>query len=392
MKLTISHDDLSRALGVAARAVGKNPNVPAVGTVLFEATPDDALICTGTDLRLRAWQFGEAPVEAAGAVCLDPKAISDFLDAVRPEDPIAISVDGGYKATLISGRTTARIAGLDPEQFPSLAMGESAREVSLPPDLLRTLVDSTAFAALAGEGRPALTGVDLDCDGATLTLTAADGLRLARRSAELMLGDGLHVNVPARALAVVASGLKDASGMAHLSLDEQGRTLGVRSSAGCWAIQLLEDPFPDVSRMLTQAAEQTVVVGRDDLLRACRLIGRMTADILGADGKTATRVSKAILEISNDSVTIRAGDSQADHEATAIIDAAVEGVSEQDEPLLVALNTAALRDAAEALAGPLAIELCGPGRSVILRSAHGSRVEQVHVIQPMAIPNLSQRR
>jgi hypothetical protein len=326
-----------------------------------------------------------------GRALLPPKSVADFLDAVLPSEPIEISVDVAHKATLKSGRTVARIAGLDPEQFPKLSVGEAICEISLPAETFRTLVESVAFAALGDDSRPALTGVHLECDGAFLTMTAADGLRLARRSAELLDADGFAMNVPARALSVVAASLKNAEGAVHLSGDEQGRTLGVRSSAGCWAIQLLEDQFPDIGRMLARMPEQTVVVDRDDLLRACRLVSRMTADIIGIDGKTVSKVAKTVLTVDDCCLTITAGDTQADHEATVVIDAEVDGIEATDEPVVFALNTGALRDAAEALDGPIAIELCGPGRSMFLRNANGSRAEQVSVIQPLAVSNQSQR-
>lgn len=388
MKLTTTHASLSDALGVASRAVGRSVNVPAVGYVLLDATVDGALLVYGTDLRLRAWGAGlDTQITEMGAVCLPPKSVADFLDAVKPSDPITIEVDTAHKATLKSGRTVARVAGLDPEQFPSLAQTEAICEISLPAEAFRTLVESVAFAALGDDSRPDLTGVHLDCDNTYLTATAADGLRLARRSVELVDADELLCNAPARALSIVAAGLKGDTGAVHLSMDDRGRTLGVRSAAGCWAIQLLSDQFPDVSRQLAQVPLQTVVVDRDDLLRACRLVSRMTADIIGIDGKTVSKVAKAIIEVNREKgLIITAGDAGADHEATVMLDATIDGLGET-----FALNTGALRDAAEALDGPIAIELCGPGRSVFLRNANGSRSEQVSVIQPLAVSNKSQR-
>ncbi len=391
MKLTISHAALSDALGVASRAVGRNPNVPAVGYVLFDAAIGDVFQVTGTDLRLRAWHVGTPYTTECGQVALPPKSVADFLDAVRPDDPITIETNDAHKATLRSGRTVRTISGLDPEQFPALQMDETVCEISLPAETFRILIESVAFAALGDDSRPALTGVHLDADNTSLTMTAADGMRLARRSMELLDADDFQANVPAKALSIVASGLKGALGAVHLSLDARGRTLGVRSAVGCWAIQLLADPFPDISRQLAQTPEQTVVVDRDDLLRACRLVSTLTADIIGVDGKTVNRVAKALLEVFPDSLTILAGDAQADNLAKTNIDARVEGVGEGDETLLLALNTGALRDAASVLEGPIAIELCGPNRSVFLRNANGSRVEQVLLIQPLAVSSQSQR-
>lgn len=391
MRVTISHANLSAALDTASRAAGKPQPLPILGYVLIEATPDGGLSATGTDLKTRAWRTVDAMIEEAGAVAIPPKAVLDFLDAVPADLPISLSVDAGHRATLQAGRTTARISGMHPDQYPDAPeIDDWAAEVSLWPDALKTLIDSVAFAAAGDETRPALSGVHLQIAGGYLTLTAADGLRLARRRMELD-GPELSVIVPAERLARVAAGLAGAKGEVRLAVDARGRYLLADAETGTWAISLLEGNYPDLSRQLQQAPVTTVTVARSDMLRACRLVGNLLVDITGTDGKSVSRVGKAVLEIAADSVTIRAGDAQADHEAVTVIDAAVEPAVSDDGPVLCALNSGALREACEALDGSIALELCGPGKSVFLRAAGGARADQCSLIQPLAVPNTSQR-
>jgi DNA polymerase-3 subunit beta len=389
VRITITHGALSAALDIAARACGKSANVPALGYVLLDASTDGGLSVTGTDLRVRAHRTAEALVEQAGAVCLPPKALIDFLDAVAPDAPISLSVDAGHKAVLQSGRTTARVAGLDPEHFPmGAADAEPAWTLNLYADVLRGLIESTAYAAAQDETRPALAGVAIEATADSLTFLAADGMRLARRTIELSGADSLAVNCPARALLTAAAGLKEAGGDARLSVDAAGRALTIDADTGTWALALLEERFPDISRQLAQEEQATVTVQRSELQRACRLVDSVLVSIIGTDGKSVSKVAKAVLEFGPDSVTVRAGDSSADHEAVTVIDAAVSGTPEP-----IGLNSGALRDAAESLtgAGGISIELCGPGRSVFLRNASESRREQVALIQPLAITNRGQR-
>lgn len=391
MRATVTPAALAAALAVAGKATGKAATSPILPLVLIEAHADGGLAATGTDLRTRASHTVQAMVEAAGAVCLPPEALADYLGAIPGDVPVTLAVDATHRATLTAGRAVVRVAGIDPEQYPAGPEHDEApaAELLLVPDVFKALVESVVHAAARDDTRPALAGVNFSTADGTLCLTAADGLRLARRT--LMLDvpvPGIDVIVPAGPLAAVAAGLDGAQGHVRLAIDGMGKRLTIDASTGTWALLLLDGPYPRVAHMLGdgQAPAATYTVARADLLRACKLVSGVLVAITSVDGKTAQRVGKAVLAHGSDGLTVRAGDVSADHMAETVIACEAGGA-----PYEVALNTGALTQAAEALAGPVVLELGGAGKPVYLRDAGGQRMAHLHMIAPIAVSNAAQR-
>ena len=388
MRLTVTPARLDSVLDVARRACGRAAAHTYLPYILLEAGTDGTVAATGTDLTTRARHAAEALVSEPGAVCLPPSALADFLGAVPSDLPVDIAVDAGHKAVLTCGRSLARVAGMDPEGFPAATVtGEPAWACAVPPDLLRSLVNSVAYAAARDAVRPALSGIHVVAAGGRLTMTAADGVKLARRCVGVPDLDGGEIIVPAEALVQVAAALDGAEGTCTLAVDAGGRRLSVGSSAGTWTITLLEGRYPEVSRMFAQEPRAAYTVARSEFLRACGLVSGVLVAIEGMDGRSAGRLSKAVLEPVDDGLSIRAGDVGADHMAQTVIDVQTDG-----EPYPVAVNSGALRAAAEALAGPLLVELYGPGQNVSLREAgNPDRLAHCHYIQPLAVGSTAVR-
>src|SRR5690606_8736760 len=78
--------------------------------------------------------------------------------------------------------------------------------VKVPAGVLREMIQQTALAAAADTSRPILTGVQTRLQGSTLTMAAADGFRLAVRTAQLPADVDAEASliIPARALNEVA--------------------------------------------------------------------------------------------------------------------------------------------------------------------------------------------
>lgn len=365
MRATITREHLSAALETAARAVGKPTTLPILSSVLLEATPDGGVVLTGADLRTRAWHTVPASVEEAGAVALPPARIASFLEAVPDDAEIRLSVDAAYKAVLSAGKTTSRIAGLDPEEFPAgPSFDAPSFDCTFAADVLVGLIQRTAYAASKNDSRPVMAGVLLAFDGATVAATAADGYRLAHAEAELPEGswragpDDASLIVPARPLVGIARELKDASS-ARMLVDAGGGSLLIDSETGRWSILLIDGTFPDFRRIVPRDTPIAVTTSRSALLRALRLVRNLEGT---SDGY------RCDLAFDRDALTITAADRAADHEASTTIDADLT----RGDPMALALNTQYLAEAVEAIEGDgVVLEMTDATKPVLFRSTHG---------------------
>lgn len=385
MKLQIQAAALASALGVAERAVGHDRNIDILSMVLLAATPDGGLTVAGTDLKSHAERTVVAAVERAGMICLPPGKIRDMLSGVLASAAITIDTSAQHKAVFTSGRTLVRIPGRDPEEFPATPSADDPSvDITLWVDTFRDIVQTVAFAAATDDSRPSIAGVRIESHGDELHWIAADGFRAARRIISYE-GIALAIIVPAARLKAVTDRLGGARGDVRLVVTATRSHLMIESDAGRWAIKLIEEAsYPDLSRAFAGAPTGLLTVNRDDLHRACKLVANVTTDIPQGDGKT-TQATKARLTIGRDSLEVRGGDPEADHEAVTAFDAVLEG-----DPTVIALSTPRLRDALDALpVERVTLELGGYRDWVALRDAAAADRSHLHLMAPMVTANVS---
>src|SRR5690606_22826953 len=83
---------------------------------------------------------------------------------------------------------------------------DSSRGVAIPADVFKEMVAHVDFAAAKEDNRPVLTGILTRFDGDTVTMAAADGYRLAVRTAliDTPVSDTYQIIIPSRTLTEVS--------------------------------------------------------------------------------------------------------------------------------------------------------------------------------------------
>jgi DNA polymerase-3 subunit beta len=98
------------------------------------------------------------------------------------DERVDLEADEG-KLHVTCGRNEARINGIPAQEFPTLPALDTEFEtvLKIAPDVLSQALSSVVAAAATDESRPVLTGVLFALEDDVLTLSAADGFRLAVR-------------------------------------------------------------------------------------------------------------------------------------------------------------------------------------------------------------------
>src|SRR5436305_801048 len=215
MKIVCSQDQLNRGLNIVGKAVTTRTTLPVLNNILL-ATDEGRLKLTATNLEVGiTYWLPCKSVEEEGAITVPARLLQEFVSSL-PNDLITVDAnESNYNIHLTCARTDANIRGIDAEEFPTLPKLTGAPLVTIPAALLREMITQVSFAASRDDNRPVLAGVLLSFKGRQVIMAAADGFRLAVRTAELEQPVGseseVRIIVPVRAMDELARALPEAS-------------------------------------------------------------------------------------------------------------------------------------------------------------------------------------
>ena len=294
MKFRAERAEFAEAVAWATRTVGARVTLPALSGILLEAD-EGKLTCRATDLEVGAEITIPVQIDHPGRVLLPGRLLSQLV-ARFTDAPVVISGEPD-RVEITCGRATFHVRGMQVEDFPTLAgPTEDAPRGVIRGDAFSRLVGQVARAASSDEGRPVLTGVQLEATGGRLTAAATDSYRLAVRSLpwdEAVEGTAL---VPARSLQEAAKGAGEVGGAVTVVLEE-GQVSFLFGDRRL-TTKLIEGNFPNYRGLLPDSFETTVTVERSQLVEALQ------------------RVAIVAMGQSNTPVSLTFGDGSVDLQAT----------------------------------------------------------------------------
>jgi DNA polymerase-3 subunit beta len=203
--------------------------------------------------------------------------------------------------------------------------------VVLPGRTFKEMILQTTFAAAKEDNRPILTGIYTQFDGNVLTMAAADGYRLAVRTAEIekTFTKPVDMVIPARSLSEVARVMSDDDEEVSITLPGERNIVMFHLKNVDISSQILEGKFPDFSAIIPRSYVTSTVMYTDDLLRACQ-----RAEIFARDSAFSARIYvKPPKGAGEPGEVMVVGKSAERGDNEGMLDATVEG-----EPLDVSFN------------------------------------------------------
>ena len=118
MEFTVSRADLVRELNLSQGVVEKKTTIPILSNVLVEAD-GDKIVLTATDLELGIRVSCPARVKKSGGGTIPARRLLDYV-RLLPDADVQVKIQDNHWASLTSGRSKTRIAGMSRESFPEL--------------------------------------------------------------------------------------------------------------------------------------------------------------------------------------------------------------------------------------------------------------------------------
>ena len=110
MRFTISREKLQEGLAAVAASIPAKTTLPVLANILVETT-DKGIRLSGTDLDIAVSTEVAADVEAAGAITIPAKKLTEIARELPPS-PVKIAAAGEQRVTLDCGRSHFKILGL----------------------------------------------------------------------------------------------------------------------------------------------------------------------------------------------------------------------------------------------------------------------------------------
>lgn len=215
MKFTIKNKDAAEALKKCVAVSGVRSTLPILSCVRIEVANGEASIIA-SDLDRYVLCKIPAEIEKPGAVALSARLLSGILSK---GDESTFEIDAKHKATIKSGGSTFRVAGLRADEFPETPKMKGGTILTMSADEWLQASRAVKWASSTEETRYTMNGVLVTVSDGKLLFVATDGRRLAKSWADFEGGAALSEIIPSDTIRAIDS-LADGGGVLSLQFAE----------------------------------------------------------------------------------------------------------------------------------------------------------------------------
>lgn len=361
MKLQVTQENLTRALGAVARVANSRGTLPILANVLVK-TSNNRLSLSATNLDIAITEYIGAKVQTEGSITVPARLMQEFISSL-PSGVISLELDE-TKLKIATNQYQSTVNGIVADDFPVMPAISGGETLNLDGPQLKRGLQQVVFAASSDESRPVLTGVLIHSFEGKLYLAATDSYRLAERQIGTAKGD-VSLLVPASAMHDLLRILGDDIENVELTFDEQLVLFRVGDVE--LVARLLEGKYPDYRKLIPQAFSVEVTLKRADLVNVTKVSSLFARE---SAGSVTIKIDDEKQELSIRSIASQLG------ENTATATGKVSGNGE------ITLNSRYLLDALGAFGSDeIVFGFNGKLDATCLRD--GKTKDYTHIIMPL---------
>ena len=288
MNFKISKKEFLDALTLSSRAISTTTPLPALAGIKITVTNNSlVLVSSDSNISIRTAinnnDKNALIINEPGEVVLEARYI---LEIVRKIDSDFINVEtiDGTLIKIHGGNSEFKVNGMPGEEYPNISFEiRDTEPFKLETAVFNQLVEQTSFACSDKETRPVLTGVNFNAHDCKLYVNATDSYRLASRILELNKELNFNITVPSKYLNEICHAIANEKEVT-IAIDPQKISFVFGNSL--IETRLLDDEFPDTSRLIPTSFTQVLNVSTKELIKA---IDRTL--FIKADGKNTIKMN-----------------------------------------------------------------------------------------------------
>lgn len=265
MKISLSRENLLRALQTVAGVVEKRQTMPILGNVLLQVQ-QNTLTVTASDLEIETRVQTELESSDGDfAITLPAIKLMTIVRSLPDGLTIVMNFDEG-RCDLAAGRSRFKLSTLPATDYPTIDLTQTEISLALQQHQLKQLIQHSAFAMANQDVRFYLNGMLFDINQNTLRVVATDGHRLSTCSTQLST-EGLtstQAILPRKGVLELQKLMSDDESLIEFALAKNYLTVQLENTV--FTCKLVDGRFPDYRRVIPQTNDQFIQTDRE-LLR-----------------------------------------------------------------------------------------------------------------------------
>ncbi|MCJ7785178.1 MAG: DNA polymerase III subunit beta [Desulfobacterales bacterium] len=280
MYFEIDKKEFIKGLGLMQSVAGRKTTLPILSHILLE-WEKDSLYLTGTDLETGIREELTAKIHENGKASVSAKKLYEIVREL-PEETIHIRKKDNQWITLQCGKSIFNLAGLDPEEFPSLPTYQEGNFSTVSTGLIREMIEKTVFAASNEESRYHLNGVlfaqSKQGGEEMLTMVATDGHRLSLvdRQNKKISGIGEKgIIMPKKGILEVKKIIGDRDGEEEMGIYFNSTHGFFKLGKSLTVIRLIEGEFPEYEQVIPKGNDKKLVMAKERMVSSLKRVSTM---------------------------------------------------------------------------------------------------------------------
>jgi DNA polymerase III subunit beta len=281
MNFDIDKKELLKGLILVQSIAGRKTTLPILSHVLMEVEKD-SLYLTGTDLETGIREGLPVNAQQEGKASVSAKKLYEIVREL-PDETVHVEKKENHWITIKCGKSTFNLAGLDPEEFPSLPVYKEEQFSKVPSRILMEMIERTVFAASNEESRYHLNGIFFlhtkQVGKDVLRMVATDGHRLAliHREGFRIRGIEKGTILPKKGVLEMRKILGDKEeGQMEIYFD--GTHGFIRMGKSLMILRLIDGEFPEYEQVIPKENDKRIRIDRDKFNACLRRISTMATD------------------------------------------------------------------------------------------------------------------
>jgi len=282
MDFEIDKREFLKGLGLMQSVAGRRTTLPILSHILLE-WEKDSLCLTGTDLETGIREELTARIHQGGKASVSAKKIFEIVKEL-PEETIHIKKKENQWITIQCGKSVFNLAGLDPEEFPSLPTysDESFSQVST--HLMKEMIEKTVFAASNEESRYHLNGILISQnkkgEKEILRMVATDGHRLSLldRESQMIRGIEKGIIIPKKGVLEIKKIMGDRDGAEEMRVYFDQTHGFFKMGKSLMVIRLIDGEFPEYEQVIPKGNDKRVLMEKEKMYASLRRVSTMASE------------------------------------------------------------------------------------------------------------------
>lgn len=320
MKVEVNSASFADAVAWTTRVIDARPANPILAGLKIEAA-NGTLQLSAFNYQISSCHHIEAGVDEEGSILILGKLMADITKSLPAEKTYLKSENNTL--TITSGKSTFTLQLMPLGEYPDLPkLPNKLGQVDAPTFI--QAVNQASVSTSREENRPVLTGIRIQFEDDTVTMTSTDRFRLSRSTFKWTPEhNDIHSTTLTRGslLRDIAHSLDDHQNVIIHFNEENKSLLGFENSGRTSTSQIIDGEFPSVDRLFVDEYPIHAIINKQLLINAIKRVSLV-----------AERNAPIRMIFSNQELTLSAGTAD-ESQAKEVLDIDMDG-----EDITVAFN------------------------------------------------------